>query len=66
MKIRFYCDFIKGYDPSRQVMFATTGPSTKCEGFTRIAFDVTIPDHLVLAVDAVAPEVSKIDVIGDE
>ena len=63
MKIRFYCDVMKGMDITRWPLFATTSPGVKGDHHTRIAFDVHIPDRLMPAVDAVS-EVGQVEVVN--
>ena len=65
MKLRFYVDLWPGMDPTRYGLFATTQPCVKTEGCKRVAFDVAIPDSLLLGLDAVSPEVSKVEVVED-
>jgi len=65
MKLRFYVDLYPGTDPARYGLFASTQPGVKTDGFKRVAFDVSIPDSLVFGLDAVAPEVSKIEEVED-
>ena len=65
MKFRFYVDMFPGCDPARYGLCAWTQPSAKPEGSKRVAFDVTIPDEIVFGLDAVAPEVSRPEVIAD-
>ena len=65
MKLRFYVDLWPGCDPARYGLMAMTQPGAKTEGSKRVAFDVTIPDSLMFGVDAVAPEVSKTEVVED-
>jgi hypothetical protein len=42
-----------------------TQPCIKTEGCKRVAFDVAIPDSLLYGLDAIAPEVGKVDVVED-
>ena len=63
MKIRFYCDVMKGMDIARWPLFATTSPGVKGDHHTRMTFDVYIPDHLIPAVDAVS-EVGQVEVVN--
>lgn len=65
MKLRFYVDIFPGTDPARYALCAWTQPGAKTEGVKRIAFDVAIPDSLLFQLDAVAPEVSKVEVVDD-
>lgn len=61
MKLRFYVDIWNGtasYQLQHGLM-AYTNPNDKPAGARRIAFDVTIPDGMLMDVDAVAPEVSR-------
>jgi hypothetical protein len=65
MKMRFYVDLYPGMDPARYGLCAWTQPSAKTEGTKRLAFDVAIPDSLLFGLDAVAPEVGKVEVVDD-
>lgn len=65
MKLRFYVDLYPGMDPARYGLFAATQPSVKTEGTKRLAFDVAIPDSLLFGLDAVSPEVGKVEVVDD-
>ena len=65
MKLRFYVDLWPGMDPARYALMATTQPCTKTDGCKRMAFDVAIPDALLLGVDAVSPEVSRPEEVDD-
>lgn len=38
-------------------------PSEKHSGSKRLAFDVTIPDHLLYQMDVILPEISKVEEI---
>jgi hypothetical protein len=58
MKLRLYTDLWPGMDPQRYAVIATTQPGPKSDGTKRIAFDVTIPDSLIYAIDGHAAEVS--------
>ncbi len=61
MKLRFYIDLWPGTDPTKYGLTAWTQPCVKTEGCKRIAFDVAIPDSLLFGLDAVAPEVGKVE-----
>lgn len=65
MKIRFYVDLYPGMHPAKYGLCAWTQPSVKTEGAKRLAFDVAIPDSLLLGLDAVAPEVGKVEEVDD-
>ena len=65
MKLRFYIDLWPGLDPARYAVFASTQPCAKSEGCKRMAFDVAIPDSLLFGLDAVAPEVSRPELVVD-
>lgn len=65
MKVRFYVDLWPGLDPARSHLFASTAPVAKSPGAVRVAFDVAIPDALVFSVDAVSPEVGKVEIVED-
>ena len=65
MKIRFYVDIWPGIDPERHGLTAWTQPPAKTDGFKRVAFDVAIPDSLLFGIDAVSPEVGKVDLVED-
>lgn len=66
MKLRFYADFWQGQGAATQFpIFASTQPTQKCAGMTRVAFDVAIPDSLLMGLDAVSPEVSTPEVVED-
>ena len=65
MKLRFYVDLWPGMDPARYAVTATTQPCAKTVGCKRLAFDVAIPDALLLGVDAVSPEVGKVEEVED-
>ena len=65
MKLRFYVDVYNGLDPSKHPMYASTSPTVKQNNVTRVAFDVTIPDTVIFKFDAVAPEVSMVEVVAD-
>lgn len=57
MKLRFYMDIVPGSIYANGY-WATTNPGGKSEYSRRIAFDVTVPDHMLQATpDFVAPEV---------
>ena len=61
MRVRFYCDVWPGNDITKYALFATTSPTTKAEGPTRIAFNVDIPDHILFG-NVVMMEAEKIEV----
>jgi hypothetical protein len=63
MKLRFYVDLWPGLDPMRYGLNATTQPPVKTDGWRRLAFDVAIPDNLLYEIDAIAPEVSRPEVV---
>ena len=66
MKLRFYLDIWKGTSYQLQYGFyAHTHPIAKSPDQRRIAFDVTIPDSMLMDVDAVAPEVSAPAIINE-
>ena len=65
MILRFYVDLWPGMDPARYGLSANTQPWEKTEGCKRVAFDVAIPDSLLFGLDAVAPEVGKVEVVED-
>ncbi len=65
MKMRFYVDLYPGMDPARYGLCAWTHPSAKTEGTKRVAFDVAIPNSLLFGLDAVAPEVGKVEEVED-
>lgn len=65
MKIRFYVDIWPGIDTARHGLVACTQPQAKTNGCKRVAFDVAIPDSILFAVDAVSPEVGKVDLVED-
>jgi hypothetical protein len=65
MKLRFYVDFLPGTDPARYGLYARTQPCGKAEGYKRVAFDVAIPDSLLFGLDAVAPEVGRVEKVED-
>lgn len=65
MKIRFYVDLFPGVDPLRHAMFANTSPGAKTEGSKRLAFDVAIPDAMLFGIDAISPEVGKVEIVED-
>lgn len=65
MKLRFYVDLWPGTDPAKYGLVAWTSPSVKTEGCKRVAFDVAIPDSLLFGLDAVAPEVGKVEEVED-
>ena len=65
MKFRFYIDFWP--DASYQIkngLTAMTQPNAKMDNYKRVAFDVTVPDELLFEYDLVAPEVSRVEVLG--
>lgn len=61
MKVRFYCDIpsqgVRTAGPNSWPLVALTNPvATVTAGFTRVAFDVEMPSHLVLPLhDETAP-----------
>lgn len=61
MKIRMYMDIW----PSQDMKFinATNCPTAKCEGVTRIAFNVEVPDSILKEVDVEAVGTSAIEVL---
>lgn len=63
MKARFYIDLWPGIDPLRYPLMCTQAPGEKHTNVIRIAFDVTIPDHLIYREDHHAPEVSPVVVV---
>lgn len=63
MKMRFYVDMYPGCDPKRYSVSAHTSPSAKTPGWRRVAFDVEIPDSVLYQIDAVSPEVGKVEVV---
>ncbi len=65
MKVRFYVDLWPGLDPSRYAVIASTQPCEKPDGVKRLAFDVAIPDSLLFGLDAIAPEVGKVEQVED-
>jgi len=65
MKLRFYVDLWPGIDPLRYGLSATTQPCAKTDGWRRLAFDVAIPDNLLYEIDAVSPEVGRVEVVED-
>lgn len=68
MKLRFYMDVYSGtgaYQLQHGGFTAFTHPFEKSAGARRIAFDVTIPDGMLMDVDAVAPEVSAPVVVAE-
>jgi hypothetical protein len=58
-----YIDLFPGAYPPKWDLWAHSNPSSKNQGNTRIAFDVTIPDELLFQIDAYAPEVSAVEVL---
>ncbi len=65
MKVRFYVDLWPGIDPSRHALIAWTQPGEKIPRSKRVAFDVVIPDSLLFGVDAVSPEVSRVEEVSE-
>jgi len=65
MKIRYYLDIWPGANFAQYVPSPMANPGAKTAGVKRIAFDVTIPDHLIYDHDHVAPEVSKPELVAD-
>lgn len=65
MKVRFYADLWPGLDPARSHLYASTSPPAKHPDTVRVAFDVAIPDALLFCVDAVSPEVGKVEIVED-
>ena len=61
MKVKMYSDIFTGLDPATCPIFASSKPGQKCEGLTRIAFTIDIPDYLLLAVDNELPMQAKIE-----
>ena len=61
MKVKMYSDIFAGLDPATCAIFATSKPGKKCEGLTRIAFTIDIPDYLLIAVDTELPMQAKIE-----
>jgi hypothetical protein len=73
MKVRFYCDIpsdgVRIGGQHQHFLYAhSTPPSVVSSNFTRVAFDVDMPPHLVLPLhDVVAPaDAAKIVEVGDE
>lgn len=65
MKLRFYMDFYPG-QAVPHAYYASTNPGMKVQGCRRVAFDVTIPDHVMIdPPDVVAPEVGQPSVVSD-
>jgi hypothetical protein len=66
MKLRFYLDIWNGSSYQLQHGFtAYTHPVDKASSQRRIAFDVTIPDSMLMNVDAVASEVSEPVIVSE-
>lgn len=67
MKLRFYLDVWQGTGAYQlqHGFTALTQPHEKSPRTRRIAFDVTIPDGMLMDVDAVAPEVSAPVVVAE-
>lgn len=64
MKLRFYADFWPGQAANSQFpIYASTQPDVKSASMTRVAFDVAIPDELLMGLDAVSPEVSQPELV---
>ena len=61
-----YIDFYPGVSPTQYGLQATTIPVLKTAGVKRIAFDVVIPDEIVLDVDGYAAEVTRPKVVEGE
>ncbi len=67
MKLRFYIDKFSGPFPNpTSGVFAMTSPGNKVKGCRRIAFDVTIPDHMLFEEDFTSPEVGKPELVADQ
>lgn len=65
MKLRYYIDFWPGLDPQRYPPLVTATPGDKSPRVLRLAFDLTVPEHLIYQVDNVLPEVSAPVVVAD-
>lgn len=65
MRIRYYMDLWPGVDPLRYPPMVTASPGDKGARTLRLAFDLTIPDHLIHQVDGELPEVSASVVVAD-
>lgn len=61
-KVRFYCDLWPGIWP-KYPLHATTSPHERMKGAKRLAFDVTIPDNILLQLDMVSPEPATVTII---
>jgi hypothetical protein len=72
MKVRFYCDIPSvgiRVGAGQHFLYAhSSPPNVVSKDFTRVAFDVDMPPHLVLPLhDVVAPaDAAKIVEVGDE
>ena len=65
MKIRFYVDLWPGVNPNAHSLCAWSRPPAKTAGAKRLAFDVEIPDTLLFAIDAMSPEVGKVEIVAE-
>lgn len=65
MKIRYYMDLWPGIDPLQSPPMVTALPGDKSARTLRLAFDLTIPDHLIHQVDGVLPEASAPVIVAD-
>lgn len=67
MKLRFYVDIWQGCAAYQlqHGLIAHTHPHAKADTSRRIAFDVVIPDGMLMDVDAVAPEVSRPEIVSE-
>ena len=65
MKLRYYMDLWPGLDPLRYPPMVMATPGAKSTGALRLAFDLTIPDHLLHQVDAVLPEAPAPVIVAD-
>jgi hypothetical protein len=65
MKIRFYVDLWPGINPLAHSLCAWSQPPQNASTAKRLAFDVQIPDALLFDIDAISPEVGKVEVVAD-
>lgn len=62
MVMTFYLDLLKGCDPAMAVQKATTSPGLKHRNSMRVAFDVSIPDHLWSQTDEKLDNVPRAEI----
>jgi hypothetical protein len=64
-KVRFYCDIYPGQHPQFPLHATTVPYGEKMKNARRLAFDVMIPDTILVDLDIVSPEPALMTVVED-